>query len=309
MKATMKILRTIALYLSIYLLPALASAQTMEVISVPIFKVEQGSVFYALIKINDGAPTKFLIDTGSTYILISDQLASRLNLQVKPAIADDGTAILDGGKPARLTYASKFQFGSKYEEQTPLIVVSSNKLQFAHNVKVDGILGANFFAEYATLFDFIKGQITLIPSGKLTLKQITDLNMVNFDCIPIFEDAAHVPALKATLDDIQNETLIVDTGSIITSVSRKAAEKLHLKPVGDKLTQSTVFGSLTYSQTLLGKFQIGNLQYPLLSVCYQDSNKMGPEPGIGLNILARSRFLLDYPAKKIYIERPAKPSK
>ena len=304
----MKNLRVVAIY-ALICLSAACVAQQVDIVHVPLNRVQPNSVFQVIVKINDGETAKFLIDTGCNHILVSNQLNSRLKLPTKPAVSDDGTAITYNGKPANMTSVSKFQVGDSFFKQVPLVIVDAKTLRFDYGLQFDGILGANFFAGQATLFDFTKGKMILFGPGSLTAQEIAGLGMVNFDCVPMFETDDGVPAVKVTLDSSREETLIVDTGNVITSIPRKAVEQLHLKPVGDKRTQSTVFGSLTYSQTLLGKFQMGNLQYPLLPVFYQDGNKPGPTPGIGLDILARSRFLLDYPAKKIYIERPAKPGK
>ena len=169
---------------------------------------------------------------------------------------------------------------------------------------VDGWIGVNLFDNLAVFFDFPNRKLILIDPGGLTPGQAKFLgcNEAGGAVMPLSRNGRGLYVVPVGLDnnDVSRQTdLMVDTGSQTTEIPRDAAHDLSLVPLR-QLPQAGLEGNFTVNEARLHELYLGNvwLADPLVTYTIGDDRF----PRIGMDILAGYKVLLDFPAKKMYLQ-------
>ena len=123
-------------------------------------------------RINNGSRLEkvatFVMDTGFTQCLMTDRLARALQLCGEPALREDGTpACFADGRPLQQVTPSRLQVGGFRTDQCNFVLLKAYRLDLL-DCPLDGVLGWQFLAEHAVLFDFQAHRITLWQGGELS---------------------------------------------------------------------------------------------------------------------------------------------
>jgi tetratricopeptide (TPR) repeat protein len=192
-----------------------------------------------LVKVND-TPSKLLVDTGASGILINSKVAEKAGVT---KIADRHIGGLGdrGASSGYVAFAKKLQLGNLVFEDCYLDVVEKK-----NSLGEDGLVGTNVFADFLVDLDFPNAKLRLseLPpfpdqaalSPGLELSKSEKTNLHNRWIPPQFTEYekvyrfGHFLLIPGFINDSPPRLFLLDTGAwdnFITPAGAKGATKLH----------------------------------------------------------------------------------
>ncbi|MGI4789591.1 MAG: aspartyl protease family protein [Janthinobacterium lividum] len=274
----------------------------------------------------NGQQAQFLIDTGSDGLSISDELAQKLGLSPDASRLLDKSLVVDGKPIKEVTMPDcviqlsllSYPLSSAKSEGKFTINGAANVIPAKHIgfIGADGIFGTALLSGSAAIFDGPRKEGTFIVGGKLTATEREQLGFpalaASVAASPPQVGSSSLVTLSVTLENkgVSREvTLLLDTGSNVTTISRDLAMAIGLEPVHSSTT-SGVLGSEETENAPVETLRIGDLALHGVSVVYPSKDKAasvngGPKGSVssklGMDILAGYRVLIDLPASRMYI--------
>lgn len=167
-----------------------------------------GNVMAITVVWDKHGPWTFLVDTGSTVTLVSEEFARKYagkdtDDKVPFMRVDPGHR----GEPMVLPRVtiSRIQLVAARFEKIPALVYDFESLSAHLGVKIDGVLGFPFFSEVLLTLDYPKKRVVISPNDK-GLLALEDGEIVAFN------NSGRVPLVPLTLDGVPFVAL-VDSGN------------------------------------------------------------------------------------------------
>ena len=262
-----------------------------------------------LVKLIDKDHTgTFLLDTGTGPVAITEAMAANLNLKPKPMIVE-GKPFLVGGKPVDGVHLTVLQVG-QFPVSADAAVLKDEELSEASGTtgEVDGILGVNMLGTLAVLFDFSKHEITLRYPGNLTDAEVRQLGFTE-PAVPLAQEekGAVFTALAQAANGTSHrqDAFVIDTGAAHSRLSYPLAQQLKLTPLQSHASPvPTLSGPINYNVAVLETLRLGRFTIGNHLIAYPDQTGPGQysPSSLGMDKLSRFRVLLDFPAKKMYLQ-------
>jgi len=270
-----------------------------KTITVPMEKLPTGH--YAVeATINNGQKTKFWIDTGANFTVIPERTAKKWNLPLSPlpSFLKSDPAMLSVQAVGMIT-VENFDIGD-ISYKMPVVVARK-----FFSKKSEGVLGVNTFVKGAVLFQWQKRKLTIFYPGSMTPDLIDAYEMRDSLIVPIRkEDDIHIYRVLVTSDNKEPYEMLIDTGSDKTMIPKKNQAGWDTTIVGKPRTYGMVSGQFRVQAALLHQMRLGTWEIKNLAIFLSEIES---DLIIGLDVLTQSDLLIDFPAKKMYIKRPAKP--
>ena len=260
--------------------------------------------------LNKTQSVAFLADTGAASTVLSAEVAKQLKLKLQPAFQDNGTPILWKGKQPSEAAVSFIQIGNfTMNVQQGFFVILDRQTLMADpspkpdDILFDGVLGVNILEHFAVLLDASQHTLGLCVPGNLNLHQVSQFGYTPPYAVPITQKEGHwFVTVQLTNNGIsQSEDLILDTGSNQTVVSNTAAEHLGLKITEAQQTTNAYSDNVPVGASSMETMQIGNITLSGHAIGVSSDLKLLP-PQLGMDILSGYRVLIDFPAKKMYLQ-------
>jgi len=241
----------------------------------------------------------FVIDTGTGWLLISDDFADRLKLKVHPMTTDAGETVRMPDRKHAQGCDVEIQFGP-IPVRGPVLVTPSSSLQVHGGFTIDGIIGHSLLSKCAILFDFGRKQITVLYPGGLKDDEVKSLGFAGATVVPAALDPAGGWSVPVSLNGRLSIDLVVDTGGAATNIPASTAAELKLKPVKRNIQSKLLTGPLVTSQALVSTLAIGDLTLQDQPVEYARRDPRPFLPRLGMETLRHFRLLMDYATKRFY---------
>lgn len=269
------------------------------------------------VRLNDQITGTFLVDTGASECLMTDDMARRLKLKTHPAFIRGFIPASFGNGQNYFAKVKHVQLGPVLLTEVPFVVLKSDASFTFFEQHVDGIIGGPVLSQFAMMVDFPRHVIGLISPGNLSNDEVQKLGLGSAVAVPLKQDHMMVSPLPPYDEDIseysasiecQNgaskgkDDLYVDTGAPGTSISEDLAERLHMT-AEDKQGVSLIFRDLVLGNIgRVPSLRVGSLtlQYPL--VAYPGTKDAYFPSLLGEDILAYCTVLFDFPRKMLYLQ-------
>ncbi len=259
------------------------------------------------VNINDIQPVTFLADTGTTFSIISTKLAKQMNLTLKPGIGSDGKPILWKGKQATTTTVSVLKVGTVRFTDLLLVVLDAKDISpspTGHDVNpYQGILGSNLLQQFAILLDTQAHKFIICVPGNLSQGQVGLAGFAYSSALPLTQinfNKWFVTARFVNSGLKGEENLLLDTGSDGTHVSDQLGKEIHLKAQRQRGSRSA-YGNITVTLSTVDELDLGDLVLLNFPLSVRPVSENLP-PTLGMDILSGYRVLMDFPAKKMYLQ-------
>jgi len=275
-------------------------------IVVPVERVS--GVFFARVSLNGKGPFWFTVDTGATHTVIDPSAARRLGLRVVDEGGSLSVGIGPGTTPMATTHGVTVRVGraGRFAPHRMFVVPVADAAQaFGH--AIDGVIGTDFLGQYVVEFDYRAGRLVLHDAVRFQYRGAATP-------VPIRLDGARpLVRVLVTLADgtIFNTQMLVDTGSTArSSFNGPLVNKFGLQRFPSLgMTASLGVNGLTAASVIrLGSLAVGDVVFerPELAI---------PTTTAGLNadlsfggmltpdLLGSGRLILDYPARRLVLER------
>ena len=255
------------------------------------FTSQQGMIFLP-VRIAGSPQLNFVLDSGSTRTLIDKSVAQRLGLKTEEESSLQGAGA--GRIPIQAIHDVMIELPGLQSTHYDCFATDLKPLESSLGVRVDGILGYDFFARFVISVDFEKNVVTIeLPSAFHPAQNETVL--------PI-EIRNKWPFVKATLKMDGNspivDTFFIDSGSsdavdhpIVKSMQNKTPSK---SGVG---LGTPVEGSIaTASSFEIGPYVLGG---PIVVSCCGASEATSRL--IGTEVLRRFTVTFDYTSSRLFL--------
>jgi hypothetical protein len=235
-------------------------------------------------------PLNMLLDSGANVSVINLATARKLGLRIGQPVRVEGVdAVTTGYWPQHLR-------ASDHTASLPesFLAVDLGDLSQGSECTVDGLLGADFFAEHAVRVDFAKRRIVLDPTMRLNGQQVV---------IPLRSDhgALQIPV---NVNRGSPQWVRLDTGcnSALHWVSAK------IQP-GDSTPQVAVALTKMCLPVTQTKVQIGQCVFDNVPTALHPAAIFAGEGGLlGNGLLSRfSAVTIDLPSSRVLLEKTANP--
>jgi predicted aspartyl protease len=253
--------------------------------------------------INGNIPATFMVDTGTTNTIIDGTFAKRLGLPLKSVLYADGKPVLFQGKRLTGVVATTFQLGGFTVSTQSLTILPGKDFVPPYGQPYDGILGVDILQRLAVLIDPQTHTLVLCYPGLLKPSELKTIG------VP--DDAVVLPLTRKTFGWYgqatetnqgvsSEEDILVDTGSDGTTISEATAQKLRLK-LGNQqkvtgFSDSTIVNTGTLDTLSLGQISVFKVPVTIRAI------PPFVAPLLGMDILSGYRVLMDFPAKKMYLQ-------
>ncbi len=264
------------------------------------------------VKLNGIQDAVFLVDTGTTFSVISAKMAKQMRLSLKPTLNDDGKPIIWKGKPTLMATVDS-EIGKFTFKACPLVVVEAKDFVVADAAPdnaYDGVIGMNYLQHMALLMDNAQHKLGFCLPGALTPEQLRQTGFPEPYVIPIVQQDIGWFAQAIFTDGGLSGTgsLLVDTGAAFSGVSLPLAQRLQLKTLGQE-KQINADGTNVVSRTSVSSLVVGSLALSNVSMLVHPTPKgdpslhvADPSSSIGMDILSKYRVMLDFPGGKMYLQ-------
>ena len=262
------------------------------------------------VTLNKTQSAAFMVDTGASFSVLSPEMAKSLNLKPQSATLDDGTPYLWQGKQASKVAVSVVKIGNfsiTIDHGFFRILPDRNFMLFPNpnsdDTPFDGVLGVNVLEHFAVLLDASQHVFGLCVPGNLTLQQVGQAGYTAPYVLPITQkDGFWFVTVQLTNNGIsQSEDLVLDTGSNVTRISDTAAAHLGLKITEEQRITNIYSNSVPVGASSVDALQIGGIVLSGHAIKVAPVSKLEP-PLLGMDILSSYRVLIDFPAKKMYLQ-------
>lgn len=263
-------------------------ATNAQSISLP-FELREGLVFVRL-RVNGSTPLLFNLDTGSTRTLIDRDLAASLGMKA------EGSGSLQGAGAGRIPIQSihgvSIELSGLRSAGYEFSTADLKPLETNLKVKVDGLLGYEFFTRFVVTIDYAANTLTIASPGAAHPQG---------EALPL-EIRAKWPRVRGELlmpgEAVVEDSFLIDLGSsdavdhpIVKQMKSRVATTTGVglgRPGAGDLVRATYFR--------LGKYSLAG---PLVACCgsTEDNSRL-----IGSEILRRFTVTFDYPDSKIYLK-------
>ncbi len=281
---------------------AQANQPAVQQETIPYIPVGKGAPAVDVV-FNGTVKARMLVDSGSTACFISDQLATELGLANGPFLKWQQPLIVRG-ESLPLVMISSMSVGNFQVANTAFAILDSSLMGPIDGV--DGIIGANALAVIPAFFDFQKHEITLFSKSPSD----SDLKSVGMDgaqVVPVHDKNGDLrflcPVSVISGDNEAVDQLHIDTGSVTTVFSKKAATNLGLTRHGSTLRLPTVDQDIRIDAGWISGFSIAGLQTKAFAAYYSiEDLPPGSVLPLGVDVLSHYKILLDFSKKVMYIK-------
>lgn len=249
----------------------------------------------------------FVIDAAADRSSISQALADRLGYPSAPVVQTGDQTEASALRPDRVVEIPSVTIG-RFPFQPKLFILDGKVLASGYGMSVDGVLGGNLISVVPLLIDYSQQLVTLFAPGRLSPDDLKSVDMGDAISVPV-EDAQgdfHYKCRVALVSgDVKaEEGLSVETAGVQTVISANTATSLNLKPNQSSRKQATIGGPVLLDQAPVSHVSLGAATTAdAVTVAYPRTGfPPGTAPQLGLDVLARYRFLLDFGGKKMYLK-------
>lgn len=170
--------------------------------------------------INDSGPYRFLVDTGATSTVISNDLIDKLKI---PIIASAVVKCVGGmGKtPTHLCKAAKLRFGPVEISNLPVSSFDNKIFQGL----IDGVLSTSDLADFLITLDYPGQRILLEPRGPEKgdkIRPVLPTEVTELD----FRIFGNLILLPVSINGHLNRNFLFDTGAVMSALSKRQASFL-----------------------------------------------------------------------------------
>ncbi len=244
-----------------------------------------GQLITVEVRINDSAPSLFVVDTGAPHTIFDPKFAKELGLKVETSSPTTGTG---AGKVEKSNTQPRVMNlnGFKVDLPEPWVIDLSN-VPIAAGTK--GLVGAELLKNFVVRMDPIESQFVVFDPASFQYNGagVSIPLLVENDKL-FLEADLEVPAGK-----ISTHKLRIDTGSessISNEIVKQSAE-VRSSTLGGGLGENYQSYSGVFTSIKVGPFKIEHVWGPA-----------GTPPIIGMEILRRFIITFDAPHGRLYLE-------
>gem|GEM_PF-3965920 len=267
------------------------------------YKPLAGGQIVLLVRLNGHTPARFILDTGTNYCMITDALAAKLRLVPQPSPAH-----IDG-KQAKIVTVPMLEVGTIRYPNIQMAIVPESNLYQGFGASVDGIIGVDALLDVPVFIDFQRHIVTLFYYSPVTDHQLRSLNAGATSSLPLIDRAGDLN-FRCVVELANGRrkasvSLTVDTGAETTSIPKATGRALKLNLDVPSYYLDEIFSRTGVSDVFLSSLSFGRPGTKIKRVTVQCARgAVMPHSfvlSVGLDVLAHFRILLDFGAKKMYL--------
>lgn len=290
-----------------------AARAAAPIASVPYSVNEEGSITVN-VTIDGRGPYEFIVDTGATITLAFEKLAAIETFEptgdaARRVLGISGSAVLDPKSMGDVAVGPAVM-----KNHVGVVLPDWD----APRTTPHGILGIDFFRQYAVVFDVDARTMTLYPHGGLPDDISGKWRRVRLQPRSYANVTGELFTTEGRLNG-ETVTFIIDLGSVSSLVNYEAADALFTSSIRQGSASGMITGSRlkdifddrTITRTgRFNKVRVGRVEWRGVTLWMKDApifEELGvahkPYGLLGLDLLARRNFALDFGEDALYVTR------
>ena len=247
-------------------------------------------------RIGNSGPYTFIVDTGTTLSTISADLSRRLNagLRLDDVTVNDATGRHIDAVPV---FLSGVVVGDLRLQRLDAVALDVGPLRQSLGVRVDGILGSNFFAHRIVQIDYPCRLITILARAPGV--QPTVHFARTSDGYIVSQDVWLAGRRASAMLDTGNSGAIVATAKGIAELQLERNARF-----GDPVISYGSAGPIMETQSTLYGLRIGNVSLPNAGVRFSPGSHDSFDFNVGNGVLDRFVTTFDYESGSLTLEPP-----
>lgn len=251
------------------------------------------------VRLNDKIDTALLVDTGASVSLLSQSTARRLGLPILPTEHD--------GKSLPPLTISRLNIGSLALSGVPFIVAPDVQVAALLGTAGSGILGTDLLSRFAVFFDFPQRRLTLLDPGAFLPSDLQALDLADASVVSLrdtFKNGYPHWSVAVRLHngrERSDESLVLDTGTVSTNISRRTARRLKLRPTQEGIKKLNFQSSDVVNTATVTSLELGDFLFDNVPVDYPVSETSAYTSLLGMDVLSSFRILIDFAGHKMYL--------
>jgi len=267
------------------------------------FEINEKGLIIINLQINGAVVSKFVLDTGSSVTVIDDDMADKLGLELKAEKAKiTGASAIN--KQVKKTVPQEIRINKKVKLKKVELYVSD----LSRFGGINGIIGFDLFQKYVseTIFDEKTIQF---------YKRINSKNTKGYQAIDFVETYC-TPEVMVTFSLANGETFsgktLFDTGNaksplIINSPFQKENQLTEKVESNASTTSEGINATSNSKSAIIDTLKFGDFAFPKTPILLSESKegvlaRRGYLGILGLELISKFDFILDYKSKKIYFQ-------
>lgn len=266
----------------------------------------------------NGAPVRFLIDSGANSTDLDARLSKKLGIKTDNSIEVVSRGALGRPVSARVGLGS-LTAGSVTASPFPFMIAPHTDRQTATS-RYDGQLGLDALSGLGALIDLSNG-LMWVPSHRSHMTPGSPIRPLGrhkglaFDTLPL-RRTGKLPHLHVKSTWGKHElTWVVDTGAEVTVLAQETADKLGIPTQasrsriidasGDQAKVGiAVLDAVVFNRLVISKFQVAVIPLGKVQRTFRDSRGRPIDGIIGMDFLEETSALLDSSSRLLYVGPP-----
>lgn len=263
---------------------------------------------FVKVRLNGSRPLHFILDTGSPLAAIDSTLVGALGFSQESILSRSGGAGESGGLIARLQPKACEEMGGARLANGTVMSLDLSSVSTAEGVRVDGLLGGDFFRRYVIVVDY-QQQTVVVLDPSFAYRGSGFILPVTLEGNHMFVSAS----LRKASGEAVEGRFMVDTGVrvalLLNAPFASRTEILRGQSAVSNMTLGIGAGGETRgSMFKLAKLQWGPMELDdVIAFASTDTRGVLADPGfagiIGAEVLRRYKLFLDYPHSRIILEK------
>jgi predicted aspartyl protease len=239
---------------------------------------------------NGKGPFKFLVDTGSSATVITEEISDALGFHSKSPTTGKPSV---GCCTSTVVKLRSMQIGETEAKDVSVVLGNLSAISRDIGTRIDGIIGSTFMTDYKVVIDYPKQEILFGNNhqGEEAKGEV-------------FRFAGRVPFIivEAMVNDKGPFSFLIDTGATITTITEQTADALglHRKASGQRRALSGSFAGVTMDLVIADSIQVDAAEARDINVGVHNLTPLSHGIGtpidgiIGYNFMKDYRVIIDY---------------
>lgn len=146
------------------------------------------------VRLNDKVTGTFMIDTGASDCLMTEEMAQKLGLKTQPAYFHGFLPLQLGRDQNDFATVKRLQMGPLLMTDASFLVIKNDELFKFPEQRVDGIIGGTLLSRFALFVDFPRHILGLISPGSLSDLEVQKMGLGGAVTLPLVRERIQMGA-------------------------------------------------------------------------------------------------------------------
>ncbi len=277
--------------------------------TIDFFRLASGQYIIKL-RVNHLENLNFIIDTAATRTSLYSHISDRLKIKPSGNLSFINGITTSGFRPTSIVSELEFAEQKFFNHKIVILQSTQNKGEV-----IDGILGIDILSQLVLSFNHERGQVFVGKKPDIAKKQLRKWHKTRLKKNPYYGADFGLYFITSQLGQNSVPTLL-DTGANFTAINWKAVKNTPIEKARRQLKkQWEIKGAIgefkprqyvRLDEVIIGGLELKSHIFLIMDFDNMPLNHYGKKPLAiaGIGIFEGRDFILDFPRRKLYVDKP-----